>query len=61
MKGHAGMHGDPRHHADDIAKLKAEVAELKAENQQLRDAVADLAIDRYIKENHPRPLDTLGG
>lgn len=36
MKSSAARHGDPRYHADDIAKLKAENAALRAENQRLR-------------------------
>ena len=36
MKTEAGQHGDPRHHADDIAKLKAEVVALVADNDRLR-------------------------
>lgn len=40
MKSQARLHGDPRHHADDIAKLKAENEALRA------------AIRRYGKHSH---------
>jgi hypothetical protein len=37
VRTQAALHGDPRHHADDIAKLKAE-------NERLRTAIAALGL-----------------
>ena len=40
-KSAATYAGDPRHHHDDLAKLRAEVERLTAENFRLRSEMAD--------------------
>ena len=39
MKSEASKHGDPRHHGEDIAKLKKRIEELEKENDMLREEV----------------------
>lgn len=65
MKTEAGQHGDPRHHSDDLSKLKAEIARLRGENtaetpnleDQLSRIVQHLAvIERMIAEESKRAV-----
>lgn len=39
MANEALKHGDPRHHSEDIAKLKTRIRQLEQENKELQDSL----------------------
>ena len=41
-KSEAGRHGDPRHHAEDIDKLKTRIRQLEAENKDLLQTIENI-------------------
>ncbi len=64
IPNHALRHGDPRHHAEDIARLKQRLARAEADlalvvesNRQLRQDLAELA---HLAERHVRRAYNVG-